>query len=260
MKISAVIITMNEEKYITRCIESLQGMVDEILVLDSFSSDATELICRGLGVRFEQHPFDGYVAQKNRAMGMASYDWILSLDGDEALSEELKVAILELKRGDSLLRWNDQVISGFIFNRRNNYCGRWMRFTSWYPDRKLRLFYRPDARWVGYDPHDHVVLSKGRRANRLNGDLLHWATDTPEEFRKKCDHFARISARSYHRAGKTIGWTGPGVHGSWRWMQEYVWRLGFLEGVAGWQIARGNAMNAYRKYMYLRILQHGKEV
>jgi len=122
IKISAVIIAFNEERDIGRCLESLAGIADETIVLDSFSTDQTPVICRSFGVRFEQHAFDGYVSQKNRALQLASHDYVLSLDADEALSETMKNEILLVKQ-----KWDSD---GYIFNRRNSYCGHWMRFTS----------------------------------------------------------------------------------------------------------------------------------
>jgi glycosyltransferase involved in cell wall biosynthesis len=246
VKISAVIISLNEEKDIGRCLESLQGIADEILVLDSFSSDGTEKICRSFGVRFEQHAFDGYVSQKNRATSMATYDYILSLDADEALSEEMKEEVSRIKE-----EWR---FDGYIFNRRNSWCGRWMRFTTLYPDRKLRLFDRRKAVWDGLDPHDYVKPDKNARIVRATGDLLHWAIHSIEEQKNKTDHFARISAQSYLSRGIKARFGSAFFHSLWRWFREYCVRLGFLEGYAGWQIARYSALYAWKKYYYLRQL------
>ncbi len=129
-----------------------------------------------------------------------------------------------------------------------------MRHTSWYPDRKIRLFDRRRAVWRGLDPHDRVLVDKGERVKRVRGDIYHWAVDSVPEFKEKMDHFARISARAYHNAGISAAWWDAPVHGGWRWIREYILRLGFLEGRAGWLIARYSAMNASRKYLYLRKL------
>ncbi|MFH0762028.1 MAG: glycosyltransferase family 2 protein [Bacteroidota bacterium] len=246
VKISAVIISFNEEQDIGRCLESLLNVADEIYVLDSFSTDRTEVICRESGVRFEQHVFDGYVSQKNRAMKQATYDHILSLDADEALSAKLREQISKIKEN-----WTHD---GYVFNRRNSWCGRWMRFTTLYPDRKLRLFDRRKAMWRGLDPHDFVRMDPDTEIVRVKGDLLHWAIHTVKEQQDKTDQFAKISAKAYfdrrikvHR-GSAIG------HCVWRWFREYCIRLGFLEGKAGWQIARYSALYAWKKYYYLRQL------
>jgi len=191
-------------------------------------------------------------------MKRAVHDWILSLDGDEALSAPLRDRILQWKKQDDLPA--GQNIRGYIFPRRNNFCGRWMKFTSWCPGRKLRLFDRRYATWSGYDPHDHIVIEKGGKTERWESDILHWAIDSVDEFRQKMDDFARITAQAYQRAGKKAYLLEPVWHGAWRWFKEYIWYLGFLEKQAGWQIARYTAMNAFRKYAYLRKLNRGYEI
>jgi glycosyltransferase involved in cell wall biosynthesis len=245
VKISAVIISFNEENDIRRCIESVIGLADEVFVLDSYSTDRTELICREYDIRFEQHAFDGYVLQKNRSLKMASHDYVLSLDADEALSEEAQGEVERVKK-----EW---VHDGYYFNRRNSYCGKWMRHTSWYPDRKLRFFDRRKAEWTGIDPHDEIRMNSGSTTARLAGDILHWTVRTEEEFRKKMEQFARISAKSsFDRSIKPPGL--PIIHSVWRWFSEYCIKLGFLDGKAGWQVARFTALYVWRKYYYLRQL------
>jgi len=246
VKISAVIIAFNEEKDIRRCLESLTGIADEILVLDSFSTDSTAEICRQYGVRFEQHIFDGYVTQKNRALQMASFDHVLSLDADEALTEEAKQQIKKARSA-----WEHD---GYYFNRRNNFCGQWMRHTSWYPDRKLRLFDRRKARWEGLDPHDFIRMDKGSSVVRLKADLLHWSVYTLEEQVAKTEQFARISAKFYFDQGIRSGLATALAHFVWRWFSEYCIRLGFLDGKAGWQVSRFSALYVWKKYYYLRQL------
>ncbi len=246
IKISVVIISYNEEKDIGRCLESVADIADEVLVLDSLSTDDTEVICRGHGVRFEQHAFDGYVAQKNRALRLAVYDYILSLDADEALSEEAREEIKRIK--------TDWKHDGYIFNRRNSYCGRWMRFTTWYPDRKLRLFDRRKAGWTGLDPHDFIQMTAGSSVVRMKGDLLHWAIHTKEEQLAKMEQFARISAKFYFDQKIRPGIGSAVLHSVWRWFREYCIHLGILDGKAGWQVARFSALYVWRKYYYLRQL------
>jgi glycosyltransferase involved in cell wall biosynthesis len=246
VKISAVIIAFNEAQDIGRCLESVSGIADEVLVLDSFSTDATESICRRYGARFEQHAFDGYVAQKNRALKMATFDHILSLDADEALSEEAREEVLALKSA-----WTHD---GHIFIRKNNYCGHWMRHTSWYPDRKLRLFDRRKAEWTGLDPHDYILMKPGSAVERRKGVILHWAVASKEEQRRKTESFARISARFYFDHGIRPGLGSAVFHSVWRWFREYCVLLGFLDGRAGWQVAGFSALYVWKKYSYLRQL------
>ena len=245
-KISAVIISFNEERDIGRCLESVMDIVDEVLVLDSFSNDLTEKICREKGVRFEQHAFDGYVSQKNRALKLVTYDYVLSLDADEALSEEARNSVKMVKED-----WSHD---GYLFNRRNNYCGHWMRYTSWYPDRKLRLFDRRKAAWTGMDPHDYIAMSEGSSVSRLKGDLLHWTVRTLEEHKVKTEQFARVSAKFHFDKGVKAGIGSAAFHSIWRWYREYYILLGFLDGKAGWQVARFSALYVWKKYYYLRQL------
>lgn len=246
IKTSVVIISLNEEKDIGRCLESVKDIADEVLVLDSFSTDGTGAICRKYAVRFEQHAFDGYVAQKNRAMQMATHDYILSLDADEALSEAAKDEVRRVKE-----EWTHD---GYIFNRRNSYCGHWMRFTTWYPDRKLRLFDRRKAIWTGLDPHDYIRMDPGSSVVQLKGDLLHWAIHTKEEQQAKMEQFARISAKFYFDQGVRTSLGTAIIHCVWRWIREYYIHLGILDGKAGWQVARYSGLYVWRKYHYLRQL------
>ena len=245
-KISVVIISFNEERDIGRCLESVSGLAAEVLVLDSFSTDGTEAICRSYAVRFKQHLFDGYVSQKNRALRLASHDYILSLDADEALSEEARSEVEKVKK-----EWSHD---GYFFNRRNSYCGHWMRHTTWYPDRKLRLFDRRKANWTGLDPHDSIRMDPESQMVRLKGDILHWTVRTKIEQQAKTEQFARISAKYYFDQGIKPGKGSAVIHSVWRWFREYCLLLGVLDGKAGWEVARFSALYVWKKYYYLRQL------
>ncbi|MDR3188706.1 MAG: glycosyltransferase family 2 protein, partial [Prevotellaceae bacterium] len=186
-KISAVIITYNEERNIARCLQSLQGVADEIMVVDSGSTDKTEEICRQLGVTsFIRHPFEGYVQQKNWAMEQATYSHILSLDADEALSDELKKSILEVKES-----WT---ADAYKFNRLTSYCGKWIRHCSWYPDVKLRLWDRRKGRWGGVNPHDKMVMERDASVIHLKGDLLHYSYHNVSDYILQVNKFTEIGA------------------------------------------------------------------
>ena len=143
MLLTAVIITKNEEFNISRCLQSLKDVADEIVVVDSFSTDSTEEICKSFNVRFVQQEWLGYSEQKNFANSLASNDWIFSIDADEVLSDELKKSILELKNKNIS---DDNV---FSMNRLTNYCGHWIRHCGWYPDRKIRIWNRKVGKWQG---------------------------------------------------------------------------------------------------------------
>jgi glycosyltransferase involved in cell wall biosynthesis len=244
--ISAVIITFNEQEHIGNCINSLQGIADEILVVDSFSTDSTEAICNKFNVRFVKHHFEGYFEQKNYALSLASFPIVLSLDGDEALSDELKKSILEVK--------SDWKYDGYHFNRSHNYCGKWLRYSRWYPDRQLRLFDRGKGRWVGPNPHDNVKMDKGAKVKWIKGDLLHWNYSSYEDHIEKANRFSSIAAREYLKAGKSAGPLTASVHGTWSFFRSYILNAGFLDGYLGYRCCRVTAYASYLKYEKLRKL------
>ncbi|HPT14234.1 MAG TPA: glycosyltransferase family 2 protein [Bacteroidales bacterium] len=239
--ISAVIITFNEEKNIERCLRSLQGIADEIVVLDSFSTDRTGEICRAFGVRFYQHAFDGHIEQKNRAITFASHPHILSLDADEALSETLRESILKVKTN-----WT---ADGYYMNRLTNYCGQWIHHSGWYPDRKLRLWDARKGKWGGVNPHDRFELAGGdKNTLRLDGDLLHYSYYSEEELRRQTRYFAEIAARQLQSRGKKPGMFKPYFKTAVKFARNYIFKLGFLDGKAGLTICRMAAYGTYLKY------------
>lgn len=167
VKISVAIITFNEEKNIERCIRSVQEIADEIVVVDSHSTDKTKDICLNLGVNFIENMFEGYVEQIKFTLTQVSYDCVLSIDADEALSDELKDSILDVKRN-----WTHD---GYFFNRLTNYCGRWIRHCGWYPDKKLRLYDKNKGAWQGVNPHYAFKMNENANAQHIRGDLLHYS-------------------------------------------------------------------------------------
>jgi glycosyltransferase involved in cell wall biosynthesis len=252
VKISVVIITLNEERYIGRCLESVRETADEIIVVDSFSADKTEEICRSYDVKFVQHPFEGYIGQKNYGVSLASNDWILSLDADEALSDELKRSVVEAK--------NDPGADGYYVNRRNFYCGNWLRFSGWYPDRHMRLFNSRKGAWGGLNPHDKFRLYKGGKTGRLKGDLLHWYHESFSEHREKTEKFADLAADSCLEAGiRAFFWT-PLLHGTWSFLRSYIIRGGFMDGKNGYMVCVIGARGSFHKYCKLRRLIKEKKI
>src|SRR3990172_2864038 len=183
VQLSVVIITFNEEKNIGRCLDSVKTIADEIVVLDSFSTDKTEELCKAKGARFFQHKFDGHIEQKNRAITFAKFPYILSLDADEALSEELKKSILEIK--------NNFSADGYYMNRLTNYCGQWIYHCGWYPDKKLRLWDSRKGKWGGINPHDKYELFTSDTAARfLTGNILHYSYYSVEEHYVQAQKFS----------------------------------------------------------------------
>lgn len=247
VKISATIITFNEEKKIERCLQSLMGIADEIVVVDSFSTDDTAAICARYPVTFIRNVFPGYIAQKNFAMDKASNDHILALDADEVLSDELKASIRAVKAD-----WGNY--DGYAFNRFNNYCGKWIRFCGWYPDRKIRLWDRRKGKWRGEDPHDKVAL-EGDRVKHLKGDLLHFAYFTVDEHLRQMHKFAEVAAKAKYRNGKKpVFLIHVVLNPLFKFFRKYVLQLGFLDGYYGFVFcATTSALNFYK---YLRLYEY----
>ncbi|MGM0611893.1 MAG: glycosyltransferase family 2 protein [Bacteroidota bacterium] len=244
MKISAAIITYNEERNIQRCLESVQAVADEIVVVDSFSEDRTKQICQNFDVTFIENPFDGHIQQKNFALEQTKHDMILSLDADEALSDELKNSILEIKNQPE----NDT--QAFSVNRLTNYCGKWIYHSGWYPDRKVRLWNRKSGKWGGVNPHDRVILSENTAILHLKGDLLHYSYYTIEEHVLQINKFTSISANSMTDKQKPVVLFKMLFSPFVRFLRDYFFKGGFRDGFYGFIICKNSA--------YSRFLRYGK--
>lgn len=245
-KISAVIITYNEEQFIEKCLASLDGVADEIVVVDSFSTDGTEEICKKYNVKFIKHPFEGFRDQKNYALQQATHKNILSLDADEALSDRLRESILAIKD-----KWN---FDAYRVNRRNNYCGTWIKHSEWYPDRQLRLFYTDHGSWGELNLHEKFMMSNGATIGKLEGDLLHWPFTSLEDHTDKMDRYAEIGAEEFHKVGKKAYFFTPYVHFIWGFIRSYIINGGILDGRNGYLICSLYAKSALKKYKILRQL------
>jgi glycosyltransferase involved in cell wall biosynthesis len=245
-KISAVIITYNEELFIDKCLASLEGIADEIVVVDSFSTDSTEDICKKYNVRFVKHAFEGYRDQKNFALKLATYKNILSLDADEALSDELRKSILAIKD-----KWD---FDGYRLNRRSNYCGKWISHSEWYPDRQLRLFYSDHGAWGELNLHEKFIMSNGATIGRLKGDLLHWPFASQQDHIDKMKRYSVIGAQEFHKAGKKANILTPYIHFVWGFFRSYIINRGFLDGRSGFLICSLYAKSTFNKYKMLRHL------
>ena len=227
--LSVVIITYNEEKNIGRCIDSVKEVADEIVVLDSFSTDKTVQIAEAKGACIYRQKFAGYIAQKNKALEFAAYNYVLFLQADEALDEELKASILRIKK--------DFVFKAYKMNRCVNYCGKFIRYGSWYPETKVRLFDTRFLRWGGFDPHDRIIVPSSTAVCPLKGDLLHYICDTVAEHKKKNDNVSMIAAYSLHQAGNKTNWFKIIASPTWSFLNAYFLRAGFLNGYHGLTIA-----------------------
>lgn len=244
-QLSVVIITFNEEKNIERCLLSVQGIADDIVVLDSFSSDQTEAICKKYKVNFISREWEGYSPSKNFANAQAKHDWILSLDADEALSDELKGSILELK--------TKQEPGTAAFNRITNYCGSWIKHGGWYPDTKIRLFDRRITQWTGII-HEELSFSKQVNIQHLKGDCLHYSYYTIEQHYQQAEKFTTIAAKDLFEQNKKASVVKLYISPVVKFFRDYIFKLGFMDGAAGFTVARISASATYLKYKKLNDL------
>jgi glycosyltransferase involved in cell wall biosynthesis len=241
-KISACVITYNEEQKIARCLRSL-SWCDEIVVLDSYSSDRTLEICRQFTDRIHQHEWMGYVGQRNIAREMATHPWILFLDADEEVSPRLRDEILrEFRTGTGKT-------AGYEFPRLVYYLGRWILHGEWYPDVKLRLFRKEHGRSEGQEPHDRVEVNGPVR--RLSAPIWHYTYDGIRDHLDTINRFSTITARQMLVAGKRFRWTDLLVRPVLRFLRGYLLRRGFRDGTPGLIIATINAYGVFVKYAKL---------
>ncbi len=251
VNISAVIITYNEEKNIGRCIDSIKNLVEEIVVIDSYSSDKTKEICLLKNTKLVEHAFKTHIEQKNFALSQATYDIILSLDADEYLSEELTESILAVKKN-----W---VCHAYSMNRLSSYGGKWIKHGNWYPDKKIRLWDRKVGFWGGENPHDKVLINKGIKVIHLKGDLLHKAYIDSHDTLQKIQRYSEIFARE--NRGKKTSSSGKIIFRTFfAFIKSYVIKRGFLDGFEGLMVAMAVANHVFYKYAKLYELNHRLEL
>lgn len=250
-KISVVIITKNEEKNIARCIESVRDVADEIIVVDSFSSDATKHICNTYNVRFIEHAFEGHIQQKNWAMEQARYNCILSLDADEALSPQLQKEIIAIKA-----KW---LYDGYMFNRLTNYCGAWIKHSGWYPDKKIRLFKKEKATWGGQNPHDIIVMAKNSTVQYVNHTILHYSFYSISQHLQQIDSFTTIASHEKYKKGENVTVVKIIIAPLLKFLKHYIIKAGFLDGFYGFVISMNSAHATFSKYVKLKQLQNNSK-
>jgi glycosyltransferase involved in cell wall biosynthesis len=256
VKLSVVVITLNEEKNLKRCLDSIKNVADEILVVDSLSTDNTVKIAEECGAKIILQKFLGHIEQKNFAAQQASNNWVLSLDADECLTPELENSIKEVKTNPSK--------SAYRFPRLNNFCGTWIHHSGMYPDAKIRLFNRTKGEWTGENPHDKWVLSnKNEKDGFLNGDLQHYSVNSISEYVKKIERYTEIASRLRVEKGKTYSILKIMIVPQWKFFMDFIVRLGFLDGYAGWMVCKLNAMETMIKYaktrQYAQWKKEGKQ-
>lgn len=243
--LAVVIITLNEERNIERCLESIRDLADEIIVLDAFSTDKTAAICSKYGVRFEQRTWEGYAASKNYLNSLVTSDYILSLDADEALSEALYNEIKAEK--------TTGFKGTYSVNRMTNYMGKWIRHSGWFPDIKPRLFPKEGSYWSGEYVHEELIYPPCE-PQVFEGVLEHYSYYSYEDHRARADKYSLLTAQKFHARGKKVGPLKPYISALGRFIAMYFIKLGFLDGWKGFKIAQISAQSNVLKYKELRRL------
>ena len=242
LKISALIITYNEEANISRCLDSLKRIADEIIVVDSHSHDRTKAICIEKNVRFIEHPFSTHIDQKNFALAQAEFDHVFSLDADEYLSEELINSILEIKD-----TWPNEA---YQMNRLSTYGDKWIRRGNWYPDKKIRLWNKKIGVWGGENPHDRVMILTGEKPLQLKGDILHRAYQNSHETLSKIQAYSQIFATE--NVGKKSSSTFKIIlRASYTFFKSYILKRGIFDGFEGLMVAMAESNHTFYKYAKL---------
>ncbi|HEV7905398.1 MAG TPA: glycosyltransferase family 2 protein [Pyrinomonadaceae bacterium] len=246
MKTTATIITFNEADYIRAACESV-SWADEVLVVDSESTDATREIAAECGARVICRAWPGFAAQKQFAAEAASHEWIFSLDADERVSPELRASIEDL-----LYTKDAQLADGYRVARRSFYMGRWIRGGGWYPDHQLRFYRRARGEWRGAYVHESVRMQAGARVATLRGDLLHYTgRDAAYHHRMIGERYAPLAARQMFEAGRRTSAFGVALAGPAAFARSYLLKGGFRDGFAGFCIARFAAHHAFLKKLLL---------
>ncbi len=250
-KLSVVIITYNEENNIRRALGSVD-FADEIVIVDSYSTDRTVEICKEFTKKIHLKEFLGHVAQKNYALSLAQNEWVLSIDADEEVSGGLKDEILKVMSGDDNISMN-----GYKMPRRAFYLGRWIRHSGWYPDQKVRLVKKSEALWEGIDPSDKLVVTGSVGAFR--SDLLHYPYKDFSHNLQTIDKYTTITAKRLFESGRRAGFTDIFIRPLFTLLKKLVIKAAFLDGLSGIVIAFSTAFYTFSKYLKLYELNKGSD-
>jgi len=244
MSISVIIITKNAGATLRRCLESV-AWADEIVVIDSGSSDDTLDICRELGAKVSvTTDWPGFGPQKNRTLDAASGDWLFNIDADEWVTPELAEEIRTVVASGSA--------SAFALPRRSSFCGRYMKHSGWWPDFVVRLFRRGDARFSDDQAHERLIVNGP--THKLKNPLMHEAISDLDQMVAKMNLYSTASARGLHARGRKASLLTAVFHGCWAFFRTYVLRAGFLDGREGLMLAIANAEGSYYRYVKLMLL------
>ena len=251
MSLSVILITKNEEANLKDCLESV-SFADEIIVVDSQSSDKTQEIARSFGAKLEiTSDWPGFGPQKNRALNLATQDWVLSIDADERVTPELKQEILATMASAN-------AADCYAIPRSSWYCGRFMKHSGWYPDYVNRLFKRGSAKFSDHLVHERLLPTGS--TGKLNNHFLHYSYRDFSQVLKKVDVYSSAAAQQAFKQGKKGGLGEALIHGFWAFFRTYVLRRGFLDGKHGLALAISNAATSYYKYLKLWQLHNKKDI
>jgi glycosyltransferase involved in cell wall biosynthesis len=244
MQLSVVIITKNEAHIIGTTLQSLQGITDDITIVDSGSTDNTIEICKSFGAKIITTSWDGYGPNKNKGITAAKYNWILNLDADEAVDAELKAAIIQLNNTD------ENTVYKCKF--KNFFCNKWIRYGEWAGDKHVRLFNRNTVTWNSAAVHEGLTISNNTIIKMLPGNILHYTTSDIDEYITKTTNYAKLNATKYFTQGKQASFFKLRLAPGLTFLQHYILRLGFLDGWEGYLIAKTTAWYTFLKYSFLK--------
>lgn len=243
--ISATILTLNEEARIGSCIDSLAGIADEIIVVDSGSTDSTVEICRAKGCRVVSRPMKGYGAQRQYATSLATHTYVLALDADEELSPAVRESLMRLKKEGFGHR-------GYSFSRLNFYCGQPVKHCGWYPDTQVRLFDRRYANWNLRGIDERVIFHDNISPEPVDGDILHYRCSTPEEYAQTEEAHARIDGEHLAASGRRPSPIAPLIQGIKAYIGCFIGQGGWMDGPMGREISRRRFLSALHSYRFAR--------
>lgn len=240
--ISAVVISFNEARTIGQCVAALRKVCDEVIILDSASTDGTVEICEKLGAKVVQQAWLGYSQTKNLGNKMARHDWILSIDSDEILSEELIETLRKLKTAPGKV---------YALDRVTEFDGKWVWHSGWYPEWKPRLFDRNHVEWQGDFVHETLRIPIDYQVVRLKGKLFHYSYKDADDHWRRLEKYARLGAEGQFAAGKKVTFVKRYLAPGFRFFKGFILKMGFLDGRTGWKICTREAAMVRRRYQIL---------
>jgi glycosyltransferase involved in cell wall biosynthesis len=249
--ISAVIITKNEEQHIARCIQSLLPVTDDVIIIDSGSTDQTEAVCARFPVTFQKKVWEGFSAAKNYGNSLAKYDYILSIDGDEELSPAMQKTIVEVLKKPTHIAYDLPFLT--------NFCGKWIKHGAWYPESHIRIFDKTKVHWEGHI-HEKLVIPHDEPVVKLKkGYVHHYTISNLQEYIEKINHYTSLHALEMHKKGKKASFVKLYIAPSFSFFRDYFIKRGFLDGSHGYTIAKQSANYVFLKYMKLNMMKKNRD-